>query len=141
IKQRKETKPKPPIPRHWLLTLITGGLLAIIIVGGISLVAYNFFPDFHINPGQGNLDQILKIGGFGLLATILGLIMLKNGFHHIFPARTVEEDDWLKPKKKRGCGTIMNGLGLLFFGFLFLAGGLILMTVVFYQDVLPWLGF
>ena len=124
-----------------LFSLFFSGVIGLIVVGGISLVAFDFFPQYQISMGQGNLTQILKMGGGGLLVTILGLLLLNGGFKTIITRRTVIEDEWGRRREKRGCGAVLNGLGQLIFGVVCLAGGLGLMTLAFYQEIMPWLGF
>ena len=41
-------------------------------MGGISLIAFNFFPAYQITYSQGDLNQALIMGGGGLLVTLLG---------------------------------------------------------------------
>jgi hypothetical protein len=133
--------PKQRSSGSCLFTLIAVFVLAAIIVGGISLVAFNFFPGYQIQIGQGDLTEILTMGGGGLLIGILGLFLLNGGFKAIITRRAIVEEDWGRRREKRGCGAILNGLGRLFFGILLLSGGLGMMTMTFYQEVLPWLGF
>jgi hypothetical protein len=131
-------------PRRWgscLLSLAVSGVLGLIVVGGISLVALKFFPKYQLPMGAGDLSQILKMGGGGLLVTILGLFLLNGGFKAIITRRAIVEDEWGRQHEKRGFGAILNGLGQLGFGVVCLVGGLGLMTLTFYQEILPWLGF
>ena len=79
-----------------MFTAFTASLLVLIIISGISLVALNFFPAYHINPGKGDIVQIGKLGGGGLLVTILGLFMLYVGFRTFITPRTAAN------KKDRG---------------------------------------
>ncbi|MBU0513066.1 MAG: hypothetical protein KJ638_15375 [Chloroflexi bacterium] len=145
------TTPQPPVkspPRapkqrssgSCLFSLIAVFVLAALIVGGISLVAFNFLPGYQIQRGPGDLTEILKMGGGGALVSILGLLLLNGGFKAIITRRAIVEDDWGRRREKRGCSAILNGLGQLFFGILLLAGGLGMMAMTFYQEVLPWLG-
>ncbi|MEA2008564.1 MAG: hypothetical protein U9O54_05550, partial [Chloroflexota bacterium] len=124
-----------------LFTLIAAFILAVIVVGGTSLVALNFFPQYQIQMGQGDLTEIIKKGGGGALVSILGLLMLNGGFKAIVTRRAVVEDDWGRRREKRGCSAVINGLGRVFFGVLLLSGGLGMMALALYQEVLPWLGF
>ena len=124
-----------------LLSLFVGGIIGLIIVGGISLVAFKFFPGYQLEMGQGDLTQILKMGGGGLLVTILGILLLNGGFKAIISRRVIVEDEWGRRREKRGCGAILNGVGQLFFGVVCLVGGLSLLTLAFYQEIMPWLGF
>ncbi len=145
------TTPQPPVkspPRapkqrssgSCLFSLIAVFVLAAIIVGGISLVAFNFLPGYQIQRGPGNLTEILKWEGGGALVSILGLLLLNGGFKAIITRRAIVEDDWGRRREKRGCSAILNGLGQLLFGILLVSGGLGMMTMTFYQEVLPWLG-
>ena len=124
-----------------MFTIIAAFVLGIIVVGGISLVAFNFFPQYQMQMGQGDLTEILKMGGGGLLISVLGLFMLNGGFKAVITRRAVVEDDWGYRREKRGCGAVINGLGRIFFGVLLLSGGLGMMALALYQEVLPWLGF
>ena len=133
-----ESKTRPPC--SCLLTAFTGGLITLIVVGGITLVAYKFFPVYYINPGQGDMVQIVKLGGGGLLVSLLGLFMLHAGFGNLIIPGKFAEDGMGRGSKKLGCGTILNCLGQLLFGLLFLSAGLSMITVAFYQELLPWLG-
>ena len=123
------------------LSLIVSVIIGLIVFGGISLVAFNFFPDYQLELGDGDLGQVLKMGGGGLLVTILGLLLLNGGFKAIISRRAIVEDEWGRRREKRGCSAILNGLGQLTFGVLCLAGGVGLMTLALYQEILPWLGF
>jgi hypothetical protein len=124
-----------------LFASLASGLVALIVVGGISLVAFNFFPTYQITRGPGDLTQILKMGGGGLLVTILGLLLLNGGFKSILTQRAMAIDERGRRREKRGCGAILSGLTQLFFGLILLAGGLGWLALVFYQELLPWLGF
>lgn len=139
--RHRVSTPKKRAPWSCLLTSFTGVLLVLIIVGGITLVAFNFFPAYHINPGQGDIAQIVKLGGGGLLVTLLGVFMVNGGFHTVLTSHKKVEGEWGEEREKRGCGTILNGLGQLFFGLLFLAVGLALIAVALFQEILPWFGF
>ena len=132
------SKPVSETRLRWscLLTAISGSLIALIVIGGITIVAYQFIPGYHINPGQGDQIQIIKSGAIGIFGIILGLLMIYAGFGKLITKGHVPQDG----TKKRGCGTVMNGLGQLMFGLLFFSAGLGLIAVTFYQEVLPWLG-
>ncbi len=130
-----------------LFTVVTLVVLGLLIVGGISLVALGVLPGQQIpvsqadSTGEPGPPEILTKGGGGLLAAILGVFMLNGGFKAIITRRAVVEDDWGRQREKRGCSAVLNGLGQLLFGVVFFSGGLGFMTVVLYQEVLPWLGF
>lgn len=138
-------QPEPAQPTRrsssCLLTMIAGGLMALIVVGGISIIAFGFFPAYKITFGQGDFTQILKMGGGGLLVTALGLLLLNGGFKAILTRRAIANDEWGRRREKRGCAAILSGFGQLIIGLLLLAGGLGWITLVFYQEILPWLGF
>jgi len=124
-----------------LFNLLISGGIGLIVGGGLSLVVFNFFPSIQIELGAGDLTQTLTMGGGGLLATLLGLILLNGGFKAILTQRTIVVDERHRRHEKRGCSAILNGLGQLVFGIVCLAGGVGLMTLAFYQAVLPWLVF
>lgn len=140
VPKPESTKQKSNVLGSCLLTASTGVLIALIVIGGIAMVAYNFFPDYYITPEKGDINQILKLGGGGLFLAIFGLFMLNRGFRTILARGIVDQDDWGEPKDRPGCLAILNSLGQFFFGVLFLAGGLGLLTVVFFQEILPWFG-
>ena len=138
--RRPNGRPGQQASGSCLLTVVTLVVAGALIVGGLSLVAFDFFSGQQIPAGQGNPNEILKKGGGGLLITILGTLILNGGFKAIITRRAVVEDDWGRRTEKRGCSAILNGLGQLLFGAILLSGGLGLMTLALYQDVLPWLG-
>ena len=123
-----------------LVSLLVGAGIGILVVGAISLIGLQFLPGYNITRGQGDLTQILKMGGGGLLVTILGLLLLNGGFKAIKTRRVVVEDEYDNRIEKRGCSAVLQGLGQLFFGVLLLAGGFGLMTMAFFQEVIPLLG-
>jgi hypothetical protein len=124
------------LPWSCLLTALSVSLIALIVLGGITIVAYQFIPGYHINPGQGDQVQIIKSGGIGIFGIILGLLMIYAGFGKLFSKGRTPKNG----TKTQGCGTVMNGIGQLLFGLLFFSAGLGLIAVTFYQEVLPWLG-
>lgn len=132
---------KPRAKGSCLFRLIASVMIGLIVIGRISLVAFNFFLAYQVTIGRGDINQILKMGGGGFLATALGLLLLNGGFKTIITRRAIIEDDWGRQHEKRGCGAILNGLGQLFFVIVCLVGDLGLMTLTFYQEILPWLGF
>ena len=123
-----------------LFTFTAAFVLAAIVIGGISLTAFGFFPGHQIQWGQGDVNEILKMGGGGLLMIVLGLLVLNGGFKSVITRRAIVEDDWGRRREKRGCSAVLNGLGQLALGSLLLAGGIGLATLVFYQEILPLLG-
>ena len=138
--RQRETATKTRPSWSCLLTVITSGLIALIVFGGITLVAYQFFPGYYINPGQGDIFQIVKLGGIGVLGAILGIFMIHAGFAKLSSRNRAAQGEKVQGVKKLGCRTVMNGFGQLFFGLLFFSAGLGLIAVVFYQEVFPWLG-
>ena len=124
-----------------LFTLVIAVILGVLVFGGIALVAFDILPIGEIQPGTGDFSNILKSGGGGLLVTVLGGFLVNGGLKAIITRRAVVEDDWGRRKEKQGCSAILNGIGSLLFGLLCLVGGISLMTLAFFQEVLPWLGF
>ena len=81
------------------------GLIAVAVIGGISLVAFQFFPGTEIQMGTGDIRKILTQGGGGLLITILGAILIHGGVKAILSGRATVEDDWGRHQEKRTqCG-------------------------------------
>ncbi len=124
-----------------LLSLVISAIVGFLVIAGISLVAFHFFPAYNITLGTGDLSQILKLGGGGLLLILLGFFLLNGGFKAISTRRVMVEDEYGNQREKRGCSAILQGLTQLFFGIVCLGSGMALMTLVFYQEVMPWLGF
>jgi len=124
-----------------LFTLIVAFVMAVVIVGGISLAAFNVFPGIQIQSGQGDLTEILKWEGGGFLVSILGLLLLNSGFKTIITRRVIVEDEVGRRKEKRGFSAIINGLVQLLFSILLLSGGLGMMTMIFYKEIVPYFGF
>ncbi|MFH2038675.1 MAG: hypothetical protein ABIJ65_04495 [Chloroflexota bacterium] len=132
---------KPRSGGSCLLSLLIGAGMGLAVVGGISLIGLQFVPGYQIIPRQGDLIQILKMGGGGLLLTLLGFFLLNGGFKAISSRRVMVEDEYGNRREKRGCGAILQGLTQLLIGVVCIVGGFGLMTLVFYQEVLPWLGY
>jgi|SRR3972149_1811897 len=124
-----------------LLSLVIAGLTGLIVIAGISLVAFHYIPSYQITVGQGDLSQILKMGGGGLLISVLGFFLINGGFKAIFTRHVIVTDDDGRRREKSGCSAVFQGLMQLFFGIVCLGGGFGLMTLVFYQEIMPWLGF
>jgi hypothetical protein len=108
--------PKPKGGNSCLITLVIVIILGVLVVGGISLVAFDILPVGDIQPGAGEISAMIT-------------------------RRAVVEDEWELKREKRGCSAVMHGLWSSLFGLLLLVGGLSLMTLALYQEVLPWLGF
>lgn len=124
-----------------LLSLLISAVLGGIVIGGISLIGLQFIPGYQIIMGVGDLTEILKMGGGGLLVSVIGFLLLNSGFNAIISRRAFIENERGRRYEKRGCAAILNGVGQVLLGMLLLAGGLGLISLVFYQQVLPWLGF
>lgn len=132
---------KKPGSSSCLLTLLVTLVLTLVISGGISLIAFQFFPSYQLPRGQGDLNEILTWGGGGILVSILGIFFIRGGFKSILTRRAVGEDDWGRRTEKRGCRAVLDGIIRVSFGVLLLGGGLGAISLTFYQEVLPWLGF
>lgn len=124
-----------------LLSLLIAGGIGLLVVSGILLAAFEIIPVVQISSGTGDPAKILKMGGGGLLISLLGLLLLNSGIRTILTRQAFVEDELGRRREKRGCSAILNGLGKLFFGALCFGGGLGWLTLVFYQEVLPWLNF
>jgi len=125
-----------------ILTIIVIGVLAALVFGGISLVAFGFIPNQSIQIASSvNFTEILKTGGGGLVLTVLGAFLLNGGIKSILSRRAIVEDDWGRRREKRGCSAILNGITQAFFGFLLLVGGIGMLSLSLYKQGLPWLGF
>ena len=125
--------------RSWLISLLVSGAIALIVFMGISLVAFDFFPSYQFEVGSGDLTQFLKMGGGGLLIAVLGVLLLHGGFKAVITRQLTTYDEMDRQREKRGCSAILGGLGQLFFGVMLLVGGVGLITVALYQELLPWL--
>jgi hypothetical protein len=136
---------KPATKKHpsWscLLTAVSSCLIALIVLSGITLVAYQFIPGYYIYPGNGDIVQIYKIGGIGFLGVLIGIFMIHAGFANLISLNRAAKGEKVRGSKILGCSTILNGLGQLLFGLLFFSAGLSMIALVFYQEMLPWLGF
>ena len=139
--KKRATKSKKSLSWSCLLTFFTSILLGILVVGGFTLVAFNFYPAYHIIPGHGDANRIAIMIGVGLLMVIFGVFMIFRSFSSVITLRNATKDEKQRSSRQKGCGLIFNSLGQLIFGLFFLAIGLGLVTVVFYQEVLPWLGY
>ena len=138
--RQSETATKTPPPWSCLITAVLSGLIALIVFSGITFVAYQFIPGYYINPGNGDIVQILKFGGIGVFGAFLGILMIYGGFGNLISRNRAVQGEKVRDPEKLGCSTILNGLGQMLFGLLFFTAGLGIIAVVFYQEVLPWLG-
>jgi hypothetical protein len=119
-------------------SILVTTLLGILVFGFFALVVLDFLPviTLSLSP-QPNFEEILKLGGGGLLLTILGAFMLRGGYRSIRTRRVLLEDDYGRQREKRGLGAVINGIGQVTFGFLFLIGGLGLIGLTLVQQILP----
>jgi hypothetical protein len=108
------------------------------VFGFFVLVALDLIPiiTLTLSP-QPNVDEILKLGGGGLLLKVLGAFMLRGGYRSIKTRQVLIEDDFGRQREKRGLGAVINGIGQVTFGILFLIGGLGLIGLTLLQQVLP----
>ena len=134
ISQAKQT------PSLWI-SMILAGFFGLLAVGGVVLVGLNFIPKYQLPIGQGDTTNILTMGGGGLLAIILGAVLLYQGIRAVITRQVISEDEWGRQRKKRGCSAILSGLAQTLFGILFWSAGLVLITITVFQEVLPLLGF
>jgi len=142
--------PSPPSQRFaaepkgkgCLLSIIVVGIMSALVIGGFTLVAYRFFPTLTIQPASTvSLYELLKIGGGGLLLTLLGTLLLRGGFKSIATRRAIVEDEFGQRREKRGCSAILNGFGQVFLGLILLTTGLGLIALALYQQLIPLLGY
>lgn len=127
---------KPSRRSSCLLSLLTVGILGLIVIGGISLLVLNFFPGYRVYLGGDDSYLLLKTGA-GLLALILGFLLVRSGFNTIITKQAVIVNDQGRKQQKQGCGAVLYGMGKLVFGMLLLIIGLGLMTLFFYQVIFP----
>ncbi len=125
----------------FLLAIFFSMILCLVVASGISLAAFDMFPEIQLNIGIGAIAEILKMGGGGLLASILGFLLLNSGLKAIITCKVNIEDEIGRQKTKQGLGAIFYGLSQLFFGAILFIGGIGLLTLVIYQEVIPWLEF
>ena len=131
-----------PEGKGCLLSIIVVGIMSALVIGGVTLVAFNFFPNLTIPPvSTVSVYELLKNGGGGLLLALLGTLLLRGGFKSIATRRAIVEDELGRRREKRGCSAILNGLGQAFFGLLLLVGGLGMIALALYQQLLPLLGY
>ena len=113
-------------------------LMALLVFGFFVLVALDLIPIITLTPSpQPNVDEILKLGGGGLLLTVLGAFMLRGGYRSIKTRQVLIEDDIGRQREKRGLSAVINGIGQVTFGILFLIGGLGLIGLTLVQQILP----
>ena len=112
------------------------------MIGGATLVAFQFFPNVTLpRAATVSVGELLKVGGGGVLLTLLGTLLLRGGFKSIATRRVIVEDEVGRRREKRGCAAILNGLGQVAFGLLLLTGGLGMTALALYQQLLPLLGY
>jgi len=152
IAQTGPVIPPPPPPgqvsaakpkrQGCLLSIIVVGIMSALVIGGFTLVAFGFFPTLIIQPvSTVSIYELLKIGGGGLLLTLLGTLLLRGGFKSIATRRAIVEDEFGRRHEKRGCSAILNGFGQVFLGLILLIGGLGLIAMALYQQLIPLLGY
>lgn len=127
--------------KSWILALAAGSLIVLLVVGGISLAAFQFLPGIRLTRGTGDTTKILQQGGGGLLALVLGFFLIRVGFKAVLTRRVVIDDEYGGRREKQGCSAVLNGLVQLIFGIVILTGGAGLVALVMYQEVLPYLRF
>jgi len=133
--------PKPK-GKGCLLSIIVVGIMSALVIGGVTLVAFKFFPNLTIQPASTvSVYELLKNGGGGLLLTLLGTLLLRGGFKSIATRRAIVEDELGRRREKRGCSAILNGLGQAFLGLILLIAGLGMIALALYQQLLPLLGY
>ena len=76
-----------------------------------------------MNEQIGDKEYLLTCGG-GLLATLLGALLLRGGQRAIITRRATIDDEDYGRRELRGCSAVLNGLSQFFFGLLLLVGGL-----------------
>lgn len=112
--------------------------MSLLVFGFFTLVALDVLPIINLTPStQLNVEEILKLGGGGLLLTVLGAFLLCSGYRSIKTRRALLSDDFGRQREKRGLGAVINGIGQVIFGFLCLTGGLGLIGLALVQHVLP----
>jgi len=116
--------------------------MSALVIGGFTLVAFGFFPALIIPPASKvSIIELLKIGGGGLLLTLLGTLLLRGGFKSIATRRAIVEDEFGQRREKRGCSAILNGFGRVFLGLILLVAGLGWIAMALYQQLIPLLGY
>jgi len=152
IAQTGPVIPPPPPPgqvsaakpkrQGCLLSIIVVGIMSALVIGGFTLVAFGFFPTLIIQPASTvSIYELLKIGGGGLLLTLLGTLLLRGGFKSIATRRAIVDDEFGTRHEKRGCSAILNGFGQVFLGLILLIAGLGWIAMALYQQLIPLLGY
>lgn len=113
-----------------------------LVGGAIALVALGYIPGGNITPATAfDGKKLLKFGGGGLLTSIIGVLMVRGGIHAVLARRmVVVDEDSRRRREVRGCSAVINGLGQLLFGLILTAGGIGLLALAFFQQILPLLG-
>jgi len=131
-----------PKGKGCLPSIIVVCIMSALVIGGFTLVAFGFFPALTIPPASSvSINELLKIGGGGLLLTLLGTLLLRGGFKSIATRRVIVEDELGRRREKRGCLAILNGFGQMLIGLILLIAGLGLVALALYQQLLPLLGY
>jgi hypothetical protein len=117
-------------------------MMFLLVFGAISLVGFNFFPGYTIQPNPAvTAQEILITFGGGVLFGLGGLALLYSGFKSIITRQAFVEDEWGRRREKRGCSAVLSGIVTTLFGLLLLTSGLSMASLSVYQQILPWLGF
>jgi len=146
VVKEQQTKPSQPIKTvskggSCMVTLVISGLVALLVFSAVLLAGSGFIPGLTIQTTQNViLADIFKMGGGGLLLSLLGILMLRGGIKSIFTRQAVVEDEWGRRTVKHGCSAVLTGITQSFFGLLLLGAGIGLMALSLFQQVLPWLG-
>jgi hypothetical protein len=139
--KRKSRQPKQVMSHKKMgcgFSILITALMALLVFGFFALVALDLIPVITLTPSpQPNVDEILKLGGGGLLLTVLGAFMLRGGYRSIKTRQVLVEDDFGRNREKRGLGAVINGIGQVTFGILFLISGLGLIGLNLVQQILP----
>ncbi|MCJ7716641.1 MAG: hypothetical protein MUO54_08995, partial [Anaerolineales bacterium] len=139
INQTISDKPKG---KGCLLSIIVVGFMSVLVIGGATLIALNYFPNLTIQSASSiGVNELLKNGGGGVLLTLLGTLLLRGGFNSILTRRSITEDEIGRRREKRGCLAVFIGFGQLFFGSILALAGLGMIALVLHQQLLPLLGF
>jgi hypothetical protein len=139
INQTISDKPKG---KGCLFSIVVVGMMSVFIIGGVTLIALNFFPNVTLPLAASvSVDVLLKNGGGGILLTLLGSFLLRSGFNAIVTKRIIREDEANRKREKRGCTAVFIGFGLVTVGVILASAGLGLIALVLHQQLIPLLGY
>lgn len=143
--------PAPPVSSRGFYTPTSQGsgcmgtvllvvLLGVLVFGGFTLAYLGFFPDVSIpEPAISELTDVLKLGGGGLLITVLGAFTIKGGLKAIRTKRAMVTDEDGFSTEQRGCAAVLTGITQTIFGIAMTLGGFALLALAFFQHLMPWL--